>query len=156
MIELFNRSATEPVLLQGIYIATSNSLHQITSLSFVPPLGYLTLFADEGIGPDHLDLKLSASGNAIVLSDAAGEQIQKVIYGAQTQGVSQGRLPDGNANAVNFPARSVPARRIMSTPAPARCSTRCWRTTANVSVGGQFVDFIEIYNPGAAASTSAA
>jgi hypothetical protein len=136
-------------VLLGHLHATSNSLHQITSLSFVPPLGYLTLFADEGIGPDHLDLKLSASGNAIVLSDAAGEQIQKVIYGAQTQGVSQGRLPDGNVNAVNFPGSVSPgaANYVNSYSGPVL--NEVLARNRNVSVGGQFVDFIEIYNPSA-------
>jgi hypothetical protein len=76
--------------------------------SFLAPLGYLQLFADEAVGPDHLDLKLPASGETIILSDATGSQIQSVTYGAQTEGVSQGRLPDGNSNITNFPARLSP------------------------------------------------
>ncbi len=134
--------------LQGNYLATSNSLHQITSLSFIPPLGYLVLFADEAIGPDHLDLKLPATGDAIVLSDATGGQIEKVIYGAQAEGVSQGRLPDGNVNAVSFPGSVSPGAPNYINSYTGPVLNEVLARNRSVSVGGQFADFIEIYNSG--------
>ena len=75
--------------LQGVYLVTSNVTHQIASLSFLAPLGYVQLFADEGVGAGHLDFKLSASGETLTLADTTGGTIQTVSFGAQAEGVSR-------------------------------------------------------------------
>jgi len=46
-LELFNKSSNQPVALAGLYLGTSNQLFEIRSLSFIPPLGFVQLFADE-------------------------------------------------------------------------------------------------------------
>src|SRR6185436_7201522 len=83
-LELFNRSSNAPVSLRNIYLGTSNAIpYQLRALSFLPPRGYIQIFADELAGASHLDFKLPATGGAIVLYDTAGGELQRVIYGAQ-------------------------------------------------------------------------
>ena len=148
-IELFNTSSVAPVSLQGIYLGTSNQLHQLNALAFLAPLGHFQLFADEGVGPNHLDFKLPASGDGLTLSDSSGGLIQKVIYPAQTEGVSRGRLPDGNASMVNFPGSASPGTtNYVATYGGPRLNEVLARNQS-VTVGGQVVDFIELHNPSA-------
>jgi hypothetical protein len=146
-IELFNNSASAPVALQGIYLGTSNNLHQLTALAFLAPKGYLQLFADEGVGPDHLDFKLPASGEKIVLSDATGGQIQSVTYAAQTEGVSQGRLPDGNSNMTNFVGSLSPETTNYINTYTGPVINEVLARNRSITVGTQIVDFVEIQNP---------
>ncbi len=70
----------------------------------VPPGGFLQVWADEETGqnessrPDlHVNFRLSANGEEIVLSRPDGSLMDQVIFGAQTEVVSQGRRPDGAA-----------------------------------------------------------
>ena len=86
-LELYNASI-DPVSLRGLYLGTSNELFQITSLSFIPPGGYVQLFADESPGPNHLDFKLPAEGNAVMVYDSLGTQVDGVTYGPQLEGIS--------------------------------------------------------------------
>ncbi|MEK7781113.1 MAG: lamin tail domain-containing protein, partial [Verrucomicrobiota bacterium] len=146
-VELFNNSAAAPVSLQGIYLSTSNNLHQLTALAFLAPKGYVQLFADEGVGADHLDFKLPASGEKLVLSDATGGQIQSVTYVAQIEGVSQGRLPDGNSNVTNFIGSLSPetTNYIVSYTGPV--INEVLARNRSLMVGTQIVDFVEIQNP---------
>ena len=95
-MELFNTSPTQPVALSGLFLGTSNELFQIRSFSYIPPLGFVQLFADKNPGFDHLDFKLSAGGDAIALYDYSGQQVDLVSFVNQLDGVSQGRLPDGS------------------------------------------------------------
>jgi hypothetical protein len=146
-VELFNNSATAPVALQGIYLGTSNNLHQLTALAFLAPKGYLQLFADEAVGPDHLDFKLPASGEKLVLSDSTGSQIQSVTYGAQTEGVSQGRLPDGNSNVTNFIGSLSPETTNYLNTYTGPVINEVLARNRSLTVGTQIVDFVEIHNP---------
>jgi hypothetical protein len=146
-IELFNKSSTSPVALKGVYLAISNVVHQLTSLAFVAPGGYIQLFADEGVGPDHLDFRLSASGEQVTLSDAAGSPIQSIAFGSQTEGVSQGRLPDGNSNVTSFVGSVSPETTNYLNTYTGPVINEILARNSTVSVGGQLVDFIELYNP---------
>jgi hypothetical protein len=148
-LELFNYSA-QPVSLQGLYFSLSNQVFQLNSLSFIPGLGYLQLFADEAVGPDHLGIKLPAAGGQITLSDPTGNTLQSVTYAAQAEGVSQGRWPDGGAAWASFVGSASPGapNYLRSWMGP-----RIWEVLArnkSVSVGGEVVDFVEIFNPGSA------
>jgi hypothetical protein len=118
-IELFNRSSNEPVALHGIYLATSNSLFRIGALSFLPPRGFAQLFADQLPGPDHVDLTLSASSNTIVLYDDTGNETERITCGAQTNGVSEGRFPDGATNRYFMPITTPGAANVIPNHAPA-------------------------------------
>jgi hypothetical protein len=117
-IELFNRSAAAPVALQGTYLATSNSLFRIGALSFLPPHGFLQLFADELPGPDHVDLNLSAASDTIVFYDNTASENERVNYGAQTNGISEGRFPDGTTNLFFMPFPTPGAANVIPNNAP--------------------------------------
>ena len=146
-IELYNKSAVAPVALQGIYLATSNVVHQITSLSFIAPLGYVQLFADEGVGADHLDFKLSASGETLTLSDATGGTIQTISFGAQAEGVSQGRLPNGTGSVTNFVGSASPEAANYLSTWTGPVINEVLARNRSLTVGTQIVDFVEIFNP---------
>lgn len=146
-VELFNNSASSPVSLQNIYLGTSNNLHQLTSLAFLAPKGYVQFFADEAVGPDHLDFKLPAAGESITLSDSTGAQIQKVTYAAQTESVSQGRLPDGNSNVTNFIGSASPETTNYINSYIGPVINEVLARNRSLTVGTQIVDFVEIQNP---------
>src|SRR5204862_5021985 len=108
-LELYNSSAVAPAALRNVYVGTSNALFQLRALSFIGPRGFLQLHADENVGPDHVDFHLPSTAGTIILYDNTGAELQRVTYGAQAQGVSQGRLPDGTASIVAFPGSASPA-----------------------------------------------
>ena len=117
-IELFNRSSNAPVALQGGYLTSSNSLFRIGALSFLSPRGFLQLFADILPGPQHVDLALPAASNTIALYGNTAIQTDSVNYGAQTNGVSQGRFPDGAANLFYMPMPTPGAANIIPNNPP--------------------------------------
>ena len=105
-LELHNRSVTMSVALSELYMATGNATFQIKSLSFVPPGGFVRLWADEKPGPDHLDFKLAAAGGWIELYDDNAQRIERIDYPGQAEDVSSGRLPDGSSNITRLAAPS--------------------------------------------------
>ncbi len=117
-IELFNRASNAPVALQGTYLATSNSLFRIGALSFLPPRGFLQLFADQLPGPDHADLSLTATSNTIVFYDDTAAEIDRINYGTQTNGISEGRFPDGTTNIFFMPSPTPGAANVIPNNAP--------------------------------------
>lgn len=149
-LELFN-SASNAVLLQNVYLGTSNALFQIRSLSFVPPGGFVQLIADERAGADHLDFRLNAAQGTIILYNATGAEVQRVNYGAQLQGVSQGRLPNGSAAIVSFPNSASPAASnyLLSYSGPVCNELLARNASAVVSPFGTYADYVELYNPSA-------
>lgn len=110
-IEIHNPGATA-VDLGGFYITddlAAPTKWQIPATdaaqTTVPAGGYLVLFADSepGEGVRHVNIKLSASGEAIGLYTAASAVIDTVTFGAQVTDVSRARVPDGSANWVARP-----------------------------------------------------
>jgi len=152
-LELFNTSSSAPVALRDIYLGTSNALFQIKSLSFLPPRGYLQLHADGNPGADHLDFTLP-SGGAIVLYDTGGGELQRVTYGPQAQGVSQGRLPDGTATIVAFIGSASPGATnyVINYTGPVLNELLARNrfhggTNAVPGPWGNYPDYLEIHNP---------
>jgi hypothetical protein len=151
-IELYNSDASRPVALSGVYLSTSNALFQITSLSFIAPRSTVQLFADETPGPDHLDFKLSKDGDRVTLYDAAGLQVDRVSFGVQREGVSQGRLPDGSANIVSFSVPTPGAGNYqVSYIGPILNELMARNESAVYDFQGNTPDWIELYNPNSAA-----
>ncbi len=107
-IEFFNRDPALPAALQGLWIGTSNALQQITSLSFLAPAGFGVLRADGNPGPDHLDFRLPAEGDTLVLHDPAGNELQRLTYKSALEAVSSGLLPDGTGPLTQFPGSASP------------------------------------------------
>jgi hypothetical protein len=155
-IELFNNSAL-PVGLNGTFMATTSTVHQITSRSFVPPFGFVQLFADEGVGAEHLDLKLPATGGTISLYDAAANEVNRITYPAQTEGITRGRLPDGTASIVNFPGTESPgaSNYTASYTGPVVNEILARNASAVTNAAGRVADYIELFNPGVSGASLA-
>jgi len=107
------------------------------------------LFADKIPGFDHLDFKLSAGGDAIVLYDYYGAQVDRLSFVNQLDGVSQGRLPDASASIVSFPGTPSPgASNYVSTYAGPRLNELMALNAAAV-YGPRWKqsDWLELFNP---------
>lgn len=148
-IELFNR-ASRPVSLQGLYVATSNALSQLRSLSFVAPTGFVQLQATAGAGPEFLGFSLPAQGDSLALYTDSAELIDRITYGPQSEGVSQGRYPDGSPFLTDFPGTASPgASNYLATWTGPRLNEILARNNrAALTPWGEYADFIELYHPG--------
>ena len=148
-VELHNRNATLPAALHGLYLTTSNATFRIQSLSFIAPGGFAQLFADEKPGADHLDFKLPAEGGTIALADATGAEINRVNYDLQSEGVSQGRLPDDSATVVSFPNSASPGapNYVIAYSGPTLNEVMAWNSGAVTNAAGRIADWVELVNP---------
>ncbi len=113
-LELYNQTNL-PVALSGLVLTdslTPPTNRPIPALSFIEGGGFLQMFADDldKTGPDHLDFKLSStSGETLTLYlNDRSTVVDRVTFGPQSQGVSEGRLPDGSTNIVFFTAKDTP------------------------------------------------
>ncbi|MBN8588578.1 MAG: CotH kinase family protein [Rhodothermia bacterium] len=98
-IELFNTTAN-PVDLSGYFLTDkADNLEKWTfpSGSIIPANGYMIVWADENgsQGALHANFKLSASGEAVILSDPAKQVVDQVTFGAQEANKSYARNPNG-------------------------------------------------------------
>jgi hypothetical protein len=112
--EIYNPGA-QPVALGGLYLSdsvTTRTKYRIPPLSFIGIGGHAwqRFEADDntGAGADHVNFRLSASGEALVISTTNGAPIDQLAFGEQAEGVSQGRLPDGEALIVSFQTTPTP------------------------------------------------
>lgn len=143
-LELHNRGGL-PVALRGCYLANSNAVQPITTHTFVAPGGYVQLFADEDVGLDHLDLKLTAAGDTIALYDPLANQLDRVVFTAQTEGVTRGRYPNGSAAFTNFFGTASPgASNYVDTWTGPIFSEILARRVAFTNS-----EFVELFNPAA-------
>jgi hypothetical protein len=110
--EIFN-PAPLPAALGGLHL-TDNVADptntRIPPLSFIAAGGHRQFLADSDPGQSarHVDFRLSSSGDRIALYDADLNLIDAVVFGPQTSGVSEGRLPDGGNNFVFFSTTASP------------------------------------------------
>lgn len=110
--ELYNPSDL-PVSLSGLFLsddASSPTNTRIPLLNFIGAHSHRQFLADGEVakGPRHVDFKLSGNGDSVVLSDAALRVIDRVVFGPQQVGVSEGRFPDGASTWRAFPASGSP------------------------------------------------
>ena len=116
--ELYNPGTNE-VDIAGYYLTDSstNGLGVVTnkfkylipenSAHIIPPQGFLLVWADNetsqntsgGIprGDLHVNFQLSTGGEALGLFAADGTQIDFVLFGQQSNNISEGRYPNGQA-----------------------------------------------------------
>lgn len=114
--ELYNPDS-QPVELSGLFL--TDNLAQI-DLSRIPPLSFMGVGAgafqkfnadsSPSKGPSHANFKLSSSGELMGLFGTNQMLIDRVVFGPQTVGVSQGRFPDGGTNLVFFAGTPTPER----------------------------------------------
>ncbi len=106
-LELYNPDPV-PAAMGGLYLSDapdgSPARHLIAPLSYIAPGGYFSFKADgnTNAGPEHLNFGLSPSAGSIGLFAPDLRLIDRVVYGPQTTGVSQGRSPDGNDTVAFF------------------------------------------------------
>ena len=138
-------------------LATSNDLFEIRSLSFIPPRGFAQLFADKNPGPDHVDFKLSASSDKLVLYTSFGQSLDQVAFANQSEGVSQGRYPNGGPALVAFPGTASPgaSNYVASYTGPLLNELMARNVSAVYDSNGNTPDWVELYNPTASAFTLA-
>ena len=147
-LELYNAAAL-PVSLKGVYLSITNEVAQLTALSFLPPFGFAQIFADEGVGPAHVDFKLPAAGTFIALSDATATEFNRVTYSAAVEGLARGRLPDGTATFTNFSGSASPgaSNYVINYSGPVLNEVLA-RNQSAVTNGGRVADYLELFNPG--------
>ncbi len=104
--EIYN-AGTVAVNLNGYFLSDDPAepqLFQVVQNLLVPADGFLLLWADGDLdqGDNHVDFKLSANGESIVLSDPAGNLIHQVDFGPFPTDFSSGFFSDGSANQIIF------------------------------------------------------
>ncbi|MCI0747886.1 MAG: lamin tail domain-containing protein [Verrucomicrobia subdivision 3 bacterium] len=147
-VELYN-AANQPLALRDISLATSNAIFQMQALSFLPAQGFVQILADEVSGLNHVDFKLPAAGGAIVLLGSDGSELNRVVYGAQTESVSQGRLPDGGAAIQSFPGSASPGapNYVISWAGPFLHEVMARNAGSITMIDGTPADWVELRNP---------
>ncbi len=98
-IELYNTN-NHSVDLGGFYLSddTSNlSNWQIPTGTSIAANGYLIIWCDNDLndGPLHANFKLSAGGEAAILSDPSLSIVDQVVFSAQTENLGYARVPNG-------------------------------------------------------------
>ncbi len=111
-LEVYNRDSL-PAALGGLVITDTPSgtplNRAIPALSFIGGHGFVQFQASDLDKPDadHLDFKLSTTGETLSIYAAnRATLIDRVVFGAQSDNISQGRAPDGSDNIISFPAGS--------------------------------------------------
>jgi hypothetical protein len=119
--ELYNPSAM-PANLAGYYLTDSLTdpfQYQIPAGFQVPAGGFLLVWADDKTsantnGTDlHVPFKLSKGGEAIGLFAPGGTAIDAIVFGAQSENVSEGRYPDAAGLRLFMPEPSPRSPNIL-------------------------------------------
>jgi hypothetical protein len=110
--ELYNTNPL-PVSLYGLFLTDDPSIAGQTKFavplfSFIGGQSWLRWEADGEVvkGRTHVNFSLDAEGETVRLYSSG--LLDSVDFGAQTPGVSQGRLADGTSNIVNFATTPTP------------------------------------------------
>ena len=143
--EIYNGDV-QPVALAGLHISDNPSLagrlqFQFHPLSFIGAKGFVRVIADSdpSDGRNHANFSLSTEGDSLVLVGNSLED--RVFFGSQEPGVSEGRVPDGGEGITTFPETPTP-RASNYLPLP---NARLNEVLAQPS--GSDEQAIEIYNP---------
>src|SRR5687768_1732323 len=94
-----------PVQLSGLHFKDSANIPSpVAPLSFIGVglNGFLQMIAGNSTEANEVDFGLSGNGDAIGLFRADNSEIDRVAFGQQVQGVSQGRLPDGSGSVLSL------------------------------------------------------
>jgi hypothetical protein len=117
--ELYNPNPTN-INLSGFYLTDDLALPtewRIPTNTIIAGHGFLLVWADNKTnlnalstnGDLHAPFQLSKDGEAIGLFAPDGMAVQSAVtFGPQMQNISQGRFPDGDANAVYFMGQFTP------------------------------------------------
>lgn len=106
-VELYNADRW-PVRLDGLYLsddpASMPFKYGFATLSFLAGQECLALWeVDATVNASHqLNFKLGSDQGAISLTQADGSVVDRIWYGPQSDGISQGRITNGGATVVAF------------------------------------------------------
>jgi hypothetical protein len=145
--EIYNPNA-QPVDISRFYLTddlTVRTRHQLPALSFLGVgQGAFQLFIADGntaSGAEHVNFSLRAQGESVGITTFSNVPVDDISFGPQSTGVSQGRLPDGQATVVNF----------STTPSPGKSNFRPLGTILINELLSHsdppFEDAVELYNP---------
>ncbi|HEY6229221.1 MAG TPA: lamin tail domain-containing protein [Verrucomicrobiae bacterium] len=98
--EIYNTDPTRAIDLRGLFMGVTNQMCEILTPIFVGPGAFVRPYANEVSGG--LDFRLPAEGETIKIYDALGNVLHQVTYGAQAEGISEGRYPDATSSIVSF------------------------------------------------------
>jgi spore coat protein CotH len=165
-IELYNGGA-ELVDLSGMYLTddlTNPNAWQFPSGTVIEPNGFLVVWADNTLFPRsmHANFGLNATGEAVGLfAEDEETQIDSIIFGAQDDDVSYGRLPDGSSswnhltptpgspNELYEPETSGNSNHAVEIPDDLFINEFMANNDAAVpGPDGTYPDWIELYNAG--------
>lgn len=101
-VELYNNSSS-PVDLSGYYLTDNLAVldkWQLPANTILPGNSYMILWADEDSsqGWNHMNFKLSASGEAVMLLDGQSRFIDSLHFAAQTTDMGLARVPNGTGD----------------------------------------------------------
>ncbi len=106
-IEVMN-TGDSSLNLFGLYLSDDRS--QLLKWPFpqgisLNPASFLSVWADNDTSSSslHANFKLSASGEAVFISNSLGEIIDSLIFGLQNENVSMARCPDGTGSFASNP-----------------------------------------------------
>ncbi|MEO8351933.1 MAG: lamin tail domain-containing protein, partial [Chthoniobacteraceae bacterium] len=154
-LELHNL-APLPVSLTGA-ILTDNApgnpvAHVLAPLSFIGADGYVQLWADgkPELGPAHLSFQLEAQQEEIVLKDAAGRDLDFILFFPQVTDYSQGRDGAGKYGFYELPTGGFANGTSDPAYANALALLHGLRITAIMfnPLGGSDYEYIELRNVG--------
>jgi hypothetical protein len=111
-IELYN-AGDQPVELSGLCLSddpADRARSPFPARSYIGPRQHWLVMADGRLGTtaNHARFRLAREGGWIGLYLPTGHQVDGVVYGPQSPGVSEGRLPDGSDRLTAFPVTPSP------------------------------------------------
>lgn len=122
--ELYNYG-TNPADLAGFYLTdslTNKFNYRIPSGYVIPAGGFLLVWADGSStngAPDlHASFKMSKAGESLGLYSPEGMLVDFVIYGPQTNDISEGRFPDGAALVAFMPGPTPRTNNVVPNSRP--------------------------------------
>ncbi len=155
-IEIYNKGSVT-VDLEGYSLTddiTDFTLFTFPAGTMIQPNGYIIVWADKEMEQEgfHADLKLSASGESLYLTNSELAIIDSVNFGSQETDISYGRFPNGTGEfKVMTPTPS--AENMLGTAANEIVINE-FLASNEVTLAdqdGAYDDWIEIYNKGSVA-----
>ncbi|MGZ8938185.1 MAG: lamin tail domain-containing protein [Limisphaerales bacterium] len=152
--EVYNPESL-PVQLTGLYFMDNGNVPSpVAPLTFVGVglNGFVQFIADNASSDNEVNFGLSGNGDSIGLYRADNSQIDRVTFGQQVTGISQGRLPDGSGTTLNLtiptPAESnliryeglVVNELLSHTDPPLEDAVEFYNTTGSaINIGGWYL-----------------